>query len=474
MLVQESSYTTQRFARIISPIRKNATMDYSNKSLHVKIRNGLLLALFMSLMVSCDTLQDDASPSGDELLDLEVDRQIQSGTSVLFDLKAVTNASSTVDFRIDQQASRGDLNFLEEGLLQYKPNSNFLSGSDLFSVQVVSEGAVLDTDTVVIEMVNDSTNLPCFGGALSEFFVLNKNQSILFNPLLNDGYCPDETAEVLLSFDQPANGTVEIEHYGSIAENVGYELFYVPDEDFVGVDAFLYQVTFIDLEGVSHSSSALVEMTIIEDPMVDGCDIWPNQELTFTGPIETYYEFPITFEQAFCTFLPHYLEIVSVSTGYAEFFEGQTMMRYYTDSAVNIGSMVNTGPVEKVRFDIVFEDLTRIHRTITLNFPDVQVTCPVANPDVYLFETNVDSTGLDAYTWYFDPAENDNKCSENYRLELLSSPFVGTISLLNDDQLMKLEVQEEFAGSQNFQVTYEICDGGVCDTAQIDITVDKS
>ncbi len=416
---------------------------------------GLLLAV---LFYACDTLIDDSAPQGDDLLLLQTDRQIQRGASIIFDLKQITRTSTEVVFDIGRNPQKGTLDFLDNGLLRYDPHTNFLSGKDLFSVQILSDGTVLDTDTVIVEMVSDSTDLPCFAGALSEFYYLGRNESIQFNPILNDGFCPDRTSEVQLTFDQPLNGAVQ--------RQSDVELLYTPNQDFEGEDSFVYNVNFVDLDGNSHSSSSIVEFTIGEPlyPTDSACNIWPSRAVTFDVPLEEFYDIKVSFPAPACTWPAHFLEIVSVTNGSAEFLEGQEFLRFFPD---------NPGPSEKLWFDVVFENGDRFERYLELFFNGVAGDCPKAVPDSYLFEGLPDSVGAYATEWVFDPSENDSRCSDAYEIALTSDPDFGQISVVSEGKKMLLKVSEEFAGEKSMEVTYKLCDQGACDSSEITITVKR-
>ncbi len=427
----------------------------------MNFRNLAYSLLIGGIVFGCDSFEDDVVPQGDDLLNLDIERKIQQGNGVFFDLKSSVSASEAVEFHIGLNPQKGSVDFLENAILKYTPNADFVSGVDLFSVELFDiNQSLLDVDTLIVEMISDSTDLPCFSGALPEYYVLGVNESIQFNPILNDGFCPENVDEIILRPEDPDHGTVEVVN--------DIELLYTPDQDYVGYDYFLYEIELVDLEGVSHVSISIVEFEIIDGSQLP-CyeEMFPNQDIVLEGDREESYEIQIFYSDPSCDVFAWDVTVTDVINGTAEPNENRTHMIYYP------------GPdsIGVVHYLVEFSGGFQLERCLNLYFdedlngPDT-TACPVGIEDFFTFDMGMDSAGFVMDTVYFNPGDNDIKCSDFYQINILEEPDIGEVAVV-DDQWIQMVVLEEFAGERTTQLKYEICDDGKCDDEYVYITIFK-
>lgn len=228
--------------------------------MNLSINNLISIFLLSALMiVGCDRIEDDAFPIGDALFTPDTEaKTITPGSSVIIDLSTAIQSSQPVSFRTGEAPSRGRVSFHTNGLMEYKPDDSFNSGSDKFTVEMVNaDSVVLDADEFTISMVGDEADLPCFNGALGDFARVNKNEATILYPLINDGFCESEIESFSFNTEQPQHGEISL-----ISP---LELAYTPNDDYVGYDYFFYTLTLTDKEGKEFISTAKVEIEVSDE-----------------------------------------------------------------------------------------------------------------------------------------------------------------------------------------------------------------
>lgn len=176
----------------------------------------LLLAVFGSfLFIGCDQLKDDVLPESAELISLnqlEKSQYIMPGGEAMIDVTSKLRTHQNATLEIGERPKNGSLQFVDGGLLKYAASENFKKGTDFFTLTVMRNSQVLDQDTINIIIPSDSTQYPCWSGAIGDTFFVKKDSAEVphvFDVMANDYFC-DSTTSSLAIIQQPQYGSAEI------------------------------------------------------------------------------------------------------------------------------------------------------------------------------------------------------------------------------------------------------------------------
>lgn len=423
---------------------------------------SLLIGFIAACLIGCDSFENDSEPQGEEVFDLDPTIVALPGTSVFIDLSDKVNTSDVVTFNLEKAPSKGSAAISESAVLNYSPNDDFLSGSDLLMVKLINEnGTILDLDTIIISMEDSLINIPCFNGALSDYYLTTIDSAVVIEPILNDGYCVDETSGAIINItSQPQNGQLDP------VELFVYE--YTPDPGFEGIDSFMYELELIDNNGNSNLSLAQVTVEVISDidTTTNNCFITYPGQLTLPTAFEQYHIIePFVNESPACDVLSWGLDIIEVTNGQA-IVNHEGFIQYYP---ANYGE----GDSAIIEYDITIFETVR--HSMKISFYDSLDTTPIcdsvltANDDFYSLNL-VDSTNHTGSYKLF-PTINDVFCDSAF-VTILSGPDLGTASI-DDSTNILYSSFEEFTGSKTTSILYELCDGITCDTATFNLEVIK-
>ena len=144
--------------------------------------------------------------------------------------------------------SHGTLALNSNGSFIYTPNAGYV-GSDSF-IYKVSDG-LIDSNTATVS-INVWNNVPSAG---NDSFSLKHSQSFTTGlpGLLANDYDMDGDSLTISLVDHPLHGYVLIN-----ATSGGFK--YVPDDEYVGVDSFTYEVT----DGIAQSNLATVSLNLLD------------------------------------------------------------------------------------------------------------------------------------------------------------------------------------------------------------------
>ncbi|WP_109829698.1 Ig-like domain-containing protein [Reichenbachiella versicolor] len=427
----------------------------------LKKTNLLSIALAMLvavMMISCDEFRDDASPEGEELLTLDVDRQIRAGGSILFDLSKVTNTNKTVEFSISQSPTKGDLSFLNPTLLKYQGLQNFNEGKDLFVVEILDGQQVLDEDTIVVEIIKGDS-IGCFAGAQSDLFQVYANEPDTFNVLTNDGICPEKLDSVGFSYEQIKNGKLTLVNDGKFV--------YEPNPKFVGSDSFVYTLYLIDEESNVYESMAQATIFVQELDSQNVCvdKVWPNIFEHYTFPLQETYPIQIQYPDPACSLPPVTTSIIGVSNGSALLVENDIVIVYQPEAPVD--------SLETIEYQLTFEDGSQFTRTISMTFTSDRP----CEDQFYALEDTLTFQGypIEVADRTFDPVDNDFICADinYYEMFISSQPEFGKLTV-NENREVEYEysLEDVFGETIVSDAEYTLCIGNVCDKGKIHLRVE--
>ncbi|WP_421893551.1 Ig-like domain-containing protein [Marinoscillum sp.] len=416
-------------------------------------KNQIFQILIASiLLASCDAFQEDVAPKGEEELVLVEGISALPNTPVFIDLKKTIRSSETVRFSIGAAPIKGSATISDQAILQYIPNSDFTQGQDVVSIQLINRsGQPIDTDSLLITMATSADSLPCFNGALSDYYSVSKNSSLIIYPIANDGYCVESTSGAVIDFlAEPAHGTL------SQVELFTYR--YTPDVDFVGQEQFMYELTLIDNEGAEFYSLGQVniEVTIASS----GCDsmVYP---LTYEMPDSLSYLDVLPYAPSpACDVFTWTVHLKSVLSGSAEVLHNG-LIRYYP----------GTDSIDVIDYSISFGDQTFDNQITIIIEGRTDDQCLEAIYDEYQLPIKKDSLGTRDHPYILDVAENDITCSSEYAIAILIEPEIG-VSSVNAEHMIEYYVEDFESDSTETALLYQICAGGACDTAHVSLMLE--
>lgn len=210
----------------------------SSKNSKILLLAKLMGLLLITLLYACDVLEKDSSPGKD--IEIEGSQVYTlSNSSAYIDLYSLVKTQQKVQLKISSQPRNGVLTELGKGILQYSPNKNFLKGKDSFGFSILTlDNQLLRSDSVMIIVTNDSTQLPCGIYTHQDYVTDSIKGSVTIDVLKNDILC--DSVYVKVEVYKPLSSSLPF--YGT-ATVINRKIKYVPAANFVGEDQIIYKVT---------------------------------------------------------------------------------------------------------------------------------------------------------------------------------------------------------------------------------------
>lgn len=202
----------------------------------------LWLAFSPGFFISCDVMEKDPDvlDPGADVVKKEV--YVMSQSTSVIDLNSIVKSNLPVRLSVTETTRKGALVDLGKGLLQYSPFSSNAKIQDAFEYTVFSESnEVIKTDSVVIIVENDSTNLPCGIFPVNDSIATYPpdRSPITINVLANDYVCNADSADVILSIY--TQGPNKPPYFGT-AEVVNNMIVYHPGNSYTGSETIIYTI----------------------------------------------------------------------------------------------------------------------------------------------------------------------------------------------------------------------------------------
>lgn len=205
------------------------------------------------------TVTNDPPNAVDDLIDT-VDEETSNNTlNVLANDSAGANdVNDSLTITATGGAPSGTVAIAADGkTLVYTPANGFV-GQDTFTYTVRDSGGLTDTATVVVDV--QATVLPRARVDNAQSTEDTATPTII-NVLQNDRTNPDNVP-VLLSFTQPANGTVSLNDNGTPGDKSDDTLSYLPNANFSGNDIFTYVMNETPGSATSADSTGTVTVAV--------------------------------------------------------------------------------------------------------------------------------------------------------------------------------------------------------------------
>jgi len=192
------------------------------------------------MLVSCDVFEGDPDKLNPNTSIVDKEIHVYSKNTSVIDLSSIIRSNQSVRLEITSLTKKGELTDLGKGLLQYTPDSRTARVTDGFGFALFSGSEILRTDSVVIIVENDSTELPCGVFPIDDHvYNISPDSVVWVNVLGNDILCGIDSADIQLSIYKPMNEFPP--HYGN-AEVVNNWVVYHPGNGFTGSDKIIYKL----------------------------------------------------------------------------------------------------------------------------------------------------------------------------------------------------------------------------------------
>ncbi|MCC6509342.1 MAG: tandem-95 repeat protein [Pirellulaceae bacterium] len=148
--------------------------------------------------------------------------------------------------------------------LSYTPPVGFV-GQDTFTYTARDTGGLTDTATVIVDV--QATVLP--RARIDTAVSTEDSTTPVVIDVLDNDRTNVNTVPVLISFTQPANGTVTLNNGGTPADGSDDTLSYVPNQNFSGVETFTYVMNETPAgTGVNSTGTVSVTVADVNDPPI--------------------------------------------------------------------------------------------------------------------------------------------------------------------------------------------------------------
>lgn len=202
--------------------------------------------------------------SNDDVLVVNEDSEFQQG-SVSNNDTTLNGSVLTYRLVVGSNTQHGELNFNSDGSYSYKPNPNY-SGSDIFQY-VVTDTSSNDSEVQTVNItVTPRNDAPV---AVGESFTMNEDNVLATQLLSNDSDIDGDTLSLNTTPVTDANN-------GTLILNTDGTFTYTPNENFHGVDSFVYEVT----DGNGGTAQATVNITVdsVADTPIANADTYNVSE----------------------------------------------------------------------------------------------------------------------------------------------------------------------------------------------------
>ena len=306
------------------------------------------------------------------------------------------------------------------------------------------ENELLAVKTVKITVNPDSTDLPCTLVAFADFAATTVGDSVLIDVLKNDWYCkevPIDSTSLMLT-SQPANGEATV---------VGGKVRYTPNVSFSGIDEFVYSVSSINKEVVSH---ALVQVKVGGDSTSHCTVNLVNDWVSLEHGVDSLL-IPALDNDTLCD-----LSIQSVSVSQQPQFGEARAVRSDSASWYFEYTLTQANATGTDQFTYQVCDSNQCYEAVVSI--DLNSCSLRANPDYFVLNADSLSEGQ-AYDLAI--LKNDVYCTtDSLQLHIISGPSNGTAVVNN----LKLVYATDSVDYYPDSLVYKICQGTMlCDSASV-------
>ncbi len=426
--------------------------------MHVKFRNSLNYALIfltlttLVLIYGCDTFEED-NLSPEKSVDISSGEVfVLPNSSSVIDFTQIVSARQSVSVTITDQPTKGDFQNIEGNLFKYKPNKDFMNGTDRIGFNVLSTAnEPISQGVINITVTQDTSEFPCAIFAVQDGAETMKDTPVTVNILSNDILCGIDSMDLEVSIIMdPANGEA------TLSER---QLNYFPNSGFTGLDSVLYKIN--PVSEPDSSSVALVYINVTDVP--DSCVLTAvDDRFNFMIPDNSPVTVNVLINDILC-------DADSTQIGFVTILEPT----HFGDVAVVENNQVRYWPnpdkgayADSLTYRICHNDVCDEAKAV-FNFEPPVACSTIAFDDFYNLSDTTQQT-----TYWFNILENDQYCNlSNVNIEIVEHGKAGE-SGVSDKQILYSQFNSQAASDS---LTYRMCeeiDGElVCDEAKVRITL---
>lgn len=405
------------------------------------------------MAVACDVLEEDALPEGDQNQNVQNEVYSTPNNPLFFDLKKRLSFSKEGKVVISSPPKQGDLAFISSGLVKYTPSSSFVSGKDMFVLDIVEQSnKVVDSDSVNIVIVSDTADLPCFNGALSDYVSTLENTSVTIDVLKNDGICPDETNSIHLQIvEDPDNGIASVSGSSQIV--------YTPNTGFTSYDTLRYELELTDLNGEIYSSTANV-IIHVKGSDTPTCETMLVADTFYINTFEkSQYLFEVLLNDLLCDSTHFELKITRPpEKGFASITSDSN--NYFSQTKIDYTiSTPDINYYDHFEYSVVDDSVgTSFSAVVVVRQKECML---IAHNDHVAVSSGSDSTQIE--TFIIDVLENDVYCDNDQVMLQLNGKgnYNGDAEIVDK----KLHYSPASFEARIDSIGYDICENDHCDEA---------
>ncbi|MCG8308064.1 MAG: hypothetical protein MI975_11785 [Cytophagales bacterium] len=415
--------------------------------------------VIIAAFLGCDKLENDVVPDIDHPENLKNEVFTTQNTSVVFDFKNQRNFSEQSRISIASPPQKGKLNLLADGYANYIPKPDFEKGSDLIVFKTDHNSqSKFELDSVKIIMVEDTTDLPCHNGALSDYVTTRPSSAIRINVLANDAVC--DVSEVDVKILQPTKGGTLV----PVGDAEPFIFEYKPNADFIGSDTALYQLRLQLSADDIYESVALIVIKVEECAKLQVVD----DRLYFDkDTLRNITIYPL-LNDSMCIDEEYTFEVVE---GPAEgTIKYDAKVQDYNFSIDYKAPNKTTEVHDSIKYRLISALGVSNVATIRISFMNnpVNPTCTVNTMDDFYHFYGDTSLVVqsDSIIFSLDVLSNDQiYCDDlsNLQLAVLDAGKYGKVYV--EDRLIMYKFPESLKSIQKDSLQYQACIGAECDSS---------
>jgi len=284
------------------------------------------LLFFLTIIVignSCNLFDEGISPVDSNFSTLSPNRYEVPNQPFIIDLRNYLHAKGGLNFRIERQASHGNLDFLEEAFLKYEPHEGF-EGRDFFIVGIYAGNSLQDVDSTVEEIGEGKSQ--GFRYTYHDYYEVPMNGSVIVDSYPNSRQCLDSISSFGWRYNGRGNGSFL--SYATNAYSLDY--IYQPAPGFAGMDWIEQEISLMDRQGNTYEAQLLtaIEVTGSEAFLSEDCaEVWPNQFEVLEQEASDLYVVQVKYPKDNCALDHETLSVEFISSGEVVYEEGK--IRYF-------------------------------------------------------------------------------------------------------------------------------------------------
>jgi photosystem II stability/assembly factor-like uncharacterized protein len=214
----------------------------------------LIIGIVM-IAFACDAFQEDEIPANKKISFSQTHFYLLPETSTVIDIQSVLSTFTKGLLNISKMPAKGVISEFDPLVLIYRPNSNFIDGTDQFEISITENGKTIATQQILISVVQYKASIPCGIFALQDNRALVSNQNIVIEFRENDQTCGFKSEDIETTiYASPKYGQAKL---------VGDAIVYTPGSEINIIDTIVYKISVRNPnpDTPARSSMGLIKVT---------------------------------------------------------------------------------------------------------------------------------------------------------------------------------------------------------------------